>query len=179
MYKRQVDDETKSVELEVPNVFDASRYIDELLSAKKPIIIAGGGISQCGMRDAFRDLSALLKIPVVPTMRGTDLLTSDNPYRVGFLGGTGRREAGIVLHNTDYVLSLGTRMCNKAIGYDHDQFIPKAAKLIRVDIDESEFERQLKNVEEDVVCLLYTSHRAREGRRTEYSWLPRTRPGTG
>lgn len=146
----EVEDVITPVKLENSDSFEAAPYIDQLMNAKKPIIIAGGGINQCGMRKEFRELVDLLKIPVVPTMPGTDLIPSDSPYHVGFLGGTARREAGIVLKNTDFVLSLGTRMCNKAIGYNHDDFIPKAAKLIRVDIDKAEYERQLKDCEEDV-----------------------------
>lgn len=150
----EVDEAVTPVELEVPELFDAAPYINQLLAAKKPIIIAGGGIKQLGLREEFRKLVNLLQIPVVSTMPGVDLLPSDSPYRVGFLGGTARRESGIVLKNTDFVLSLGTRMCNKAIGYNHDDFIPKADKLIRVDIDTTEFERQLKECEEDVVADL-------------------------
>ncbi len=150
----EVDDVIAPVELGCPAPVEAAQYLEQLMAAKKPIIIAGGGISQCGLRGEFRELISLLKIPVVPTMPATDLLPSDSPYRVGFLGGTARREAGIVLKNADFVLSLGTRMCNKAIGYNHDDFIPKAKKLIRVDIDQTEFERQLKQCEEDVVADL-------------------------
>ena len=146
--------EVRPVELEMSKTFDASKYIDDLLTAKKPIIIAGGGINQCGVRDEFRELVELLKIPVVTTMPGNDLISSDSPYRVGFLGGTARREASIVLYKTDYVLALGTRMCNKAIGYNHVQFIPNAKKLVRVEIDEKELERQIKEIEEDVIADL-------------------------
>jgi len=149
-----VEDVISSIELEAPVPFDAAPYIEQLMAAKKPIIIAGGGIKQLGLRDDFRNLINLLQIPVVPTMPGVDLLPSDSPYRVGYLGGTARREAGVVLKNTDIVLAIGTRMCNKAIGYNHDDFIPKAAKLIRVDIDTTEFERRLKDCEEDVVADL-------------------------
>lgn len=150
----EVDDVIAPVELTAQAPFDAAPYIDQLMEAKKPIIIAGGGINQCGLRKEFRELVDLLKIPVVPTMPGIDLIETNSLYHVGFLGGTARREAGIVLKNTDFVLSLGTRMCNKAIGYNHDDFIPKAAKLIRVDIDTTEYERQLKKCEEDVTADL-------------------------
>lgn len=150
----EVDDVILPVKLDTPVIFDAEPYIKQLLAAKKPIIIAGGGINQCAIRTEFRELVNLLQIPIVSTMPGVDLLPSDSPYRVGFLGGTARREAGIVLKNTDFVLSLGTRLCNKAIGYNHEDFIPNAAKLIRVDIDEKEFERQLKDCEEDIIADL-------------------------
>lgn len=150
----EVEDIIQPIHLETPVSFEATPYINQLLAAKKPIILAGAGITQCGVREEFRELVNLLMIPVVPTMPGVDLLPSDSPYHVGFFGGTARREAGIVLKNTDFVLSLGTRLCNKAIGYNHDDFIPKAKKLIRIDIDETEFERQLKDCEEDVVADL-------------------------
>ncbi len=150
----EVDDVVSPIKMALPHTFDASSYIDQLMAAKKPIIIAGAGINQLGLREEFRELVDILKIPVVPTMPGVDLLPSNSPYHVGFLGGTARREAGIVLKNTDFVLSLGTRMCNKAIGYNHDDFIPRAAKLIRVDVDTAEFERQLKECEEDVIADL-------------------------
>lgn len=139
---------------ETPMEFDTSNIMDQLLAADKPIIMAGAGINQAGMRKQFRKLVDALKIPVVTSMPGIDLLPTDSPYMAGFFGGTARREAGVVLHNTDFVLSLGTRLCNKAIGYDHEQFIPKAKKFIRVEIDEKEFERQLKDCEEDVVADL-------------------------
>lgn len=138
--------------LSEPGFFDAMPYIDSLLAAKKPIILAGAGITQCRSRDLFRELVDLLKIPVVPTMPGVDLIPTNSPYHVGYFGGTGRREAGIVLKNTDFVLSLGTRLCNKAIGYNHVDFVPKANRLVRVDVDTAEFERQLKEYEVDVVA---------------------------
>lgn len=150
----EVEDEIKPIIIKEPEPFDAAIYIDQLMQANKPVIIAGAGIKQLGLREDFKTLIDYLKIPVVTTMPGVDLLPSNSQYRVGFLGGTARREAGIVLKNTDFVLSLGTRMCNKAIGYNHADFIPKAKKLIRVDIDTAEFERQLKDCEENVVADL-------------------------
>ena len=150
----EVEETIQPVEMPEPECFDASSYIEELLDSNKPIIIAGAGIKQLGLQSEFRELVNLLKIPVVTTMPSVDLLPSDSPYFVGYLGGTARRESGIVLKNTDCVLSLGTRLCNKAIGYNHADFIPKATKLIRVDIDETEFERQLKECEQDVIADL-------------------------
>ena len=148
----EAEERLKPVALSGPVPFDAAPFIDQLMKAKKPIILAGAGITQCGVRDLFREFVDLLKIPVVSTMPGVDLIPTDSPYHVGYFGGTGRREAGIVLKNTDFALSLGTRMCNKAIGYNHADFIPKAVKLIRVDIDTAEFERQLKDCEVDVTA---------------------------
>lgn len=146
----EVEDRIDSIDISVNGCFNVSTYIDELMMAKRPIIIAGGGIKQLDLRDDFRKLVELLKIPVVTTMPGNDLIPSKSPYRVGYIGGTARREAGIILKNTDCVLTLGTRLCNKAIGYNHDDFVPMAKKIMRVDIDDYEFERQVKSNEVDI-----------------------------
>lgn len=128
------------------HVTEASYCLSKLLEAKKPLIIAGAGISQANLRKEFRELVSLLDIPVVTTLPAVDLLPTNSPYKVGYLGGTARREAGIALATTDMVLALGTRLCSKQIGYELSMFAPKA-KLLRVDIDESEFERQIKKNE--------------------------------
>lgn len=147
-------DKVQPIKLREPDGYDASMSVEKLMRAEKPIIIAGAGINQEGLRKEFRELINLLQIPVVPTMPANDLIPTDSPYRVDFMGGTGRREATIVLYNTDCVLTLGTRLCNKCVGYNHTQFVPQATKLMRVDTDTKEFERQLKDFEEDITADL-------------------------
>lgn len=120
--------------------------LEQLAKAEKPLIIAGAGIIQAGIREKFKELVEWLQIPVITTLPAIDLLPSESPYKLGYLGGTARREAGIALANADFVLTLGTRLCAKQIGYDLEMFAPKA-KLFRVDIDEAEFDRQLKSDE--------------------------------
>lgn len=131
-------------------------YISEIMKARKPIIIAGAGINQAECRKEFRKLIDILKIPVVTTMPAMDLLPSDSRYMMGYIGGTGRREAGIALQNADFVMSLGTRLCSKQVGHNMSLFAPKADKFVRVDVDDSEFERKLKADEVEVHANLRT-----------------------
>lgn len=144
------DEGPEPVVLEAPEPFDAAPYVERLLAAERPLVIAGAGITQAGVRDDFRRLVEALGVPVVTTMPGLDLVPTGSPLHVGYLGGTARREPGVVLTHADFVLALGTRLCNKAIGYDHDDFIPQAEAFVRVDVDAAEFERTLKPFEEDV-----------------------------
>ena len=74
------------------------------------------------------------------------MLASDDCHNFGFIGATGRRTAGLILKNSDFVLSLGTRLCSKQIGHNLANFAPNA-KLIRIDIDDSEFVRKIKSDE--------------------------------
>ena len=132
--------------------FDSVPYISEITNYKKPVIIAGAGIKQAGCVAEFRELVERLGIPVITTMPAIDLLPSDNKYMMGYIGGTARREAGIVLQNADFVISIGTRLCSKQVGHNMSLFAPKAEKFIRIDIDETEFERKLKTDEIDVTA---------------------------
>lgn len=118
--------------------------------SKKPVIIAGAGIKEADCVEIFREVVEVLQIPVVTTLPALDVLPSDSVYQMGYIGGTARREAGIVLQNADFVLSIGTRLCSKQIGHNLGLFAPKAKYFFRVDIDESEFCRQLKDIEQDI-----------------------------
>lgn len=152
--KVSVAGEVPTIELPSAEAFDASPCIEKLLSAERPLILAGAGINQAGVRDGFRKLVELLRVPVVTTLPGVDLVPSDSPYHVGYMGGTARREPSVALRYADCVLAIGTRLCNKAIGYKHEQFIPHASTFMRVDIDEAEFERRLKDGEQDILADL-------------------------
>jgi acetolactate synthase-1/2/3 large subunit len=133
---------------------DAAPYIKKLVEGKKPVIIAGAGIKQANCKKEFRKLVELLGIPVVTTLPAIDVLPTDSEYMMGYIGGTARREAGIVLQNADFVMSLGTRLCSKQVGHNLNLFAPKANGFIRVDIDSAEFERKLKPDEKEVQANL-------------------------
>lgn len=139
-------DKIKPVKIK-PFISSFPNHLRDLLSAKKPIIYAGAGIKQVNCIEKFRKLISILKIPVITSMPGIDLLPSNSKYNIGYVGGTGRREAGIVLQNTDFVLSIGTRICSKQVGHNLSLFAPKAKKFIRIDIDKAEFERKIKKNE--------------------------------
>lgn len=140
-------DEIKPVKNEVNDHNDLTWLINDLKQYTKPVIIAGAGIHQAECREEFRKLIDILGIPVVTTMPGVDLLSTQNQYMMGYIGGTARRDAGIVLQNANYVISIGTRLCSKQVGHNMNLFAPKAEKFVRVDIDDAEFERKLKRNE--------------------------------
>lgn len=143
-------DEVKPVTLPCDAEFDAMPYIEKLKGSEKPVIIAGAGIKQAGCIDEFRELVKILNVPVITTMPGLDVLPTESHNMIGYIGGTARREAGLVLQNADFVLSIGTRLCSKQVGHNLSLFAPKAKTFVRVDIDPSEFERKLKPDEIDV-----------------------------
>lgn len=123
---------------------EVNLIINDLNTYKKPLIIAGDGIRQADAIEEFNKLVDLLQIPVVTTLPAIDVLPSTSEYRLGYMGGTARREAGIALQNADCVITIGTRLCSKQIGHNMELFIPMTKKIYRVDIDEGELDRRVK-----------------------------------
>jgi acetolactate synthase-1/2/3 large subunit len=125
-------------------IFD--QIIRQISLAKRPLIIAGAGVDQSCQRDAFRLFAKKAGMPVVTTLPSVDLLPSDSPFNFEYIGASGRRLPNLLLKETDLVLSIGTRLSTRQVGHHLDCFAPKA-KLIRLDIDCSEFDRKIKEDE--------------------------------
>ncbi len=111
--------------------------VHALSTAKRPVVLAGAGINQCGLRDAFRTFVAQWQLPVLTSMPAVDLLAYDNPLHCGFIGVNGHRYANMILAKSDCVLCLGTRLDLKQIGLKRN-FFTGAPRVLRVDIDPEE-----------------------------------------
>ena len=119
-----------------------SFVIKKLKNAKAPLIVAGHGIRLSGMQKVFATLVEDIKIPVVTTFNGFDMLNSDNPYYIGRIGSLGQRAGNFALQNADVILFLGTRNNVRQVSYNWENFAPNAYKII-VDIDKEELEKPL------------------------------------
>lgn len=114
------------------------KEVMELLKeSERPIIIAGNGIRLAGAEIEFQELVEELKIPVVTSKLGQDLLYEDHPYYVGFGGTKGTRAANFAMQNADMILSIGSRLAIPFIGYEYELFA-REAKKVSVDIDRRE-----------------------------------------
>jgi acetolactate synthase-1/2/3 large subunit len=123
-----------------------SKALHELSEAKRPLIIAGAGIDQSGTRDLFRRFVNLYQVPVVTTLPGIDILPDDSDFKFQYIGASGRRLPNLLLTQADYVLTIGTRLSTRQVGHHLECFAP-LAKLTRIDIDENEFARKIKEDE--------------------------------
>lgn len=108
--------------------------IQLLIAAKRPLIIAGGGVRASGGVNEFRKIVDRLGIPVVVSLMGLDVIPHDDPNFVGFLGCYGNRYANIAIQSADVILVLGSRLDMRQTGKRKDLFA-KSAKIIHVDVD--------------------------------------------
>lgn len=121
--------------------------IKELLAAlsvaKRPLILAGGGISSSRSTALFRSFSEKVNVPVVNSLMGVDLLPYQHPLRVGTIGSYGNRWANIAIGQSDFLLILGSRLDVRQTGSETEAF--KGNRTIyHVDIEAGEINNRVQ-----------------------------------
>jgi acetolactate synthase-1/2/3 large subunit len=134
----RVHDKCDSIHKSLLSEFQDSLH-QNFLSAARPVILVGNGA-----RNKIVDIlifAEIYHIPVLTTWPGMDLLTDSNPLYCGRPGSSPSSwSANLILTNTDSVLVLGARLDSAQIGYNAEEFL-KQAHVIRVDVDQEEFDR--------------------------------------
>ncbi|SFA80354.1 3D-(3,5/4)-trihydroxycyclohexane-1,2-dione hydrolase [Poseidonocella pacifica] len=88
---------------------EVDRVAGMLLSAKKPVVVAGGGVHFSGATEALRIFCETHRIPVVETQAGKSAVAWDHPLNFGPVGVTGSSSANIICAEADLLLGVGTR----------------------------------------------------------------------
>lgn len=78
-------------------------------AAKRPLIVAGGGVIYSEATEALRALVEQSGIPVGETMAGKGSLRYDHPLSLGAIGATGTFAANRIARDADLVIGIGTR----------------------------------------------------------------------
>jgi 3D-(3,5/4)-trihydroxycyclohexane-1,2-dione acylhydrolase (decyclizing) len=78
-------------------------------SAKRPLIVAGGGVIYSEATRALRAFVDATGIPVCETQAGRGALVSDHPLSLGAVGATGSAAGNQLAHDADLVIGIGTR----------------------------------------------------------------------
>ena len=128
--------QSNSVLNEFEIIESANEISELLLSAKRPIVLIGGGV------DRNTDLTSLLNlgIPVATTFNGADRVGVDYEFYCGRPNWYGSRWSNILIQQADLIIALGTRLGIMQVGYNWKEFAPKA-KIVQVDIDKSEINK--------------------------------------
>ena len=100
---------TWHVDRPVPDPAALARAKETLLSARRPLIVAGGGVIYSEATDALRSFAEATGIPVAETQAGKGSLPYDHAQAVGAVGSTGSTAANALASQADVVLGIGTR----------------------------------------------------------------------
>ncbi|MEZ8147806.1 3D-(3,5/4)-trihydroxycyclohexane-1,2-dione acylhydrolase (decyclizing) [Enterovibrio norvegicus] len=93
-----------------PEPIELDLAAEAIKKAKRPLIIAGGGVAYSGARNALIQFAEKHQIPVVETIAGRTLLSADHPLNCGPIGTTGSNSANHMCEDADVVIAIGTRL---------------------------------------------------------------------
>ena len=92
-----------------PDQLSLERATAAIRKARRPLIIAGGGVLMSEATSALADFAAKTGIPVGETQAGKGSLAWDHPQSMGAIGATGTLAANRLAHSADLVIGIGTR----------------------------------------------------------------------
>ena len=141
-----------------PGFFEAGSIVEAIRNAKRPVILAGDGINQADTRELFQQFCEKSNIPVISSRFTHDILEGSDQY-CGYVGSHGMRCANFILSKTDLILSIGNRLHFPPKSESFGEIL-EHARIIRCEIDEGEFNRNIPNTTivqadlRDVLCSL-------------------------
>jgi 3D-(3,5/4)-trihydroxycyclohexane-1,2-dione acylhydrolase (decyclizing) len=97
------------VERRLPDAAALGRARERIVGAKRPLIVAGGGVLYSGATDALRRFVERTGIPVAETQAGKGSLPFDHASSLGAIGATGTLAANRIARDADVVIGIGTR----------------------------------------------------------------------
>lgn len=117
--------------------------VNLIASAKRPVILAGGGVRTAQAAAELQNLVETTGIPVVSSLMGLDAVSHDNQEFMGMIGSYGNRYSNLTLANCDFLLILGSRLDSRQTGTRPDTFA-RAATKVHVDIDPIELQAKVQ-----------------------------------
>ena len=117
----------------------------EIARAKKPVIMAGGGVILSSASKELKELAEFMDIPVTMTLMGLGGFPGTHNLSLGMLGMHGTYYANMAIQNADLLIGIGVRFDDRVTGKTAS-FAPNA-KIVHIDIDPTSIR---KNVRVDV-----------------------------
>ena len=117
-------------------------------NAKRPVILAGHGVSESGAMEQLRTLAERTQIPVALTLLGLGALPASHPLNLGMMGMHGESWVNHAIQDADLLIACGMRFDDRVTG-SIATYATKAKK-IHIEVDPAEIN---KNVKVDVALI--------------------------
>jgi thiamine pyrophosphate-dependent acetolactate synthase large subunit-like protein len=131
----------RAIDQRLPADADAlQRAAQMLLGAKRPLLLAGGGVIDAEASEDAVALAEAIDMALVPSYGHNDAVPNSHRLFVGPAGGRGAAEAAQAIHRADVIFALGTRL-NQATTHWNWSVLDRATRIIQVDIDAQEIGR--------------------------------------
>ena len=147
--------QTQMIEVDDINMYEApkkpKKVIDDdvlneiknmIASSKRPIIFAGGGVTNSDSAKELYDFAKKTSIPVTLSLMGLGTFPPKNELYLGMIGMHGAPYTNYLMDKSDLIIALGVRFDDRATGYI-ENFCPNAS-IIHIDTDPSEINKLKK-----------------------------------
>ncbi len=124
-----------------PNVKQLKRAIKLIKEAKKPVILAGGGVILSGASKELTTFARRLNAPVTASLMGLGAFPGTDKLWLGMLGMHGTYHANMSIGSCDLLIGIGVRFDDRVTG-KIDTFAPHA-KIIHIDIDPTSIRKNI------------------------------------
>lgn len=114
--------------------------LERIKNSSRPVINAGNGIRIGQAHDVFLRVVDKLGVPVVTGWNSQDCIWDEHPLYTGRGGGMGDRAGNFAIQNSDLVLSLGSRLSIRQVGYNYTTWAREAYVIVN-DIDPEELKK--------------------------------------
>jgi acetolactate synthase-1/2/3 large subunit len=114
-----------------------SQVIAMIQAARRPIIVTGNGIHIAKVEDLLIEALNRLQIPATVTHAAKDVVYEDHPFFQGVVSPNGQRRANFAIQNADLMISVASGISASKVGFNYQNFAPRARKII-VDVDEGQ-----------------------------------------
>ncbi|MEN6374905.1 MAG: biosynthetic-type acetolactate synthase large subunit [Smithella sp.] len=155
-----------------------SKVFEMILSAKKPLIMTGGGVILGKASSELTELARKYQIPVTGTLMGIGSFPGTDPLWLGMLGMHGTYYANMAVSHCDLLIAVGVRFDDRVTG-TIETFAPNA-QIIQIDIDPSSINKNVvvdlpiigetKTTLEDMIKFL-TEHNYAQQADERKEWL--------
>jgi acetolactate synthase I/II/III large subunit len=111
--------------------------------AKRPAIVAGGGVTLSGAATELRQLIEKLNVPMAYALNAKGQVPDNHPLNIGMVGSYSRSSANKFVREADFVLYIGSRTGSQVT---HDWKIPgPGVKVAQIDTEAAELGRNYPN----------------------------------
>ncbi|MDR2572864.1 MAG: biosynthetic-type acetolactate synthase large subunit [Desulfovibrio sp.] len=128
-----------------PHINQIKRTVGELVKARRPVFLTGGGVVMSNAASELTELARKLHVPVAGSLMGLGSFPATDPLWLGMVGMHGAYAANMSINHADLLVCVGARFDDRVTG-KISAFAP-GARIVHIDIDPTSIR---KNVQVDV-----------------------------
>lgn len=128
-----------SVKAVPENMSGLTTAIEWIRSAKRPVILSGGGVVSSGASQDVIRFAEMIRAPVIMPLLGLGTVPADHPLSLGSVGMHGRMCSLSALKESDLIIAVGTRFSDRTHSF-HSQ-MASDCRIVQIDVDSVEFDK--------------------------------------